>query len=656
MTAERHGDESRADALRDVSTAGASAYIVQQIDRRHHRLYWSLGGVSQISARGRRFDVRPPMGILVPAGCPHRLGGDRRLAVARFSSRRSPEPWAELRRLVLDDLVVSLLRRLRRSDGGSIGSVGTTLLVDEIGRALRGDDLAVPIPTDARARIIADALIDDPGDSRELRAWAREIGAGERHLHRLFSTETGMNFRTWRRRVRMGRAQSLLVQGVPVGDVARLVGYRSPEAFMRAFREHTGTTPSAYAANGLTDPPSDLSGPFAQAFRLLEADNDLKALLTIAVERYEQGGDMTRPSARTALAAAALLLVAACGDDDTDDSDAATVTATDGATSTSSATDSGSETTADVPAAGDGSAAEDGDSAGQDVDASAAYPRTVEHALGSVVIEQKPERPYAFRNQAAFDALLAVGTDPYMYGTFEGRTLLTYQVEELESEPIGLDVGDGVNLELLAAEGVDVVVAPAFAAEDIASEQLDQIAPVVYLPDETLDDVPEQIRILSEVFDLDDDAATDALAAFDGTFDVELDDIPSSVSAITLRGSLAMYAPGSAFSVALQRLGFPPLGFGGLADAPPTSTDDLDVSEELLADIDSELLIGLPVQRADEAFTELESGPVFQAIPAVVDGRYVKLSPDASRAASNGSVLSIPFAVNELIEVLADLG
>ncbi|WP_106815632.1 helix-turn-helix domain-containing protein [Microbacterium timonense] len=48
--------------------------------------------------------------------------------------------------------------------------------------------------------------------------------------------------------VRMGAAQDLLVRGHSVSTVARELGYSSDEGFSRAFRRHTGATPSAWRA------------------------------------------------------------------------------------------------------------------------------------------------------------------------------------------------------------------------------------------------------------------------------------------------------------------------------------------------------------------------------------------------------------------------
>jgi len=50
--------------------------------------------------------------------------------------------------------------------------------------------------------------------------------------------------------VRMRAARALLIDGRAVSDVSRELGYGSDEGFSRAFRRHTGMTPSAWRSRG----------------------------------------------------------------------------------------------------------------------------------------------------------------------------------------------------------------------------------------------------------------------------------------------------------------------------------------------------------------------------------------------------------------------
>jgi AraC-like DNA-binding protein len=110
------------------------------------------------------------------------------------------------------------------------------------------EPLPLPEPRDSRARAAAEALKRQPGDRRTLREIAREVGASERTLERLFVRETGLNFTTWRLRLRMLAALECLAAGESVGSTAITVGYKNPSSFIAAFRTTFGSTPARYFA------------------------------------------------------------------------------------------------------------------------------------------------------------------------------------------------------------------------------------------------------------------------------------------------------------------------------------------------------------------------------------------------------------------------
>src|SRR5581483_1846341 len=97
-----------------------------------------------------------------------------------------------------------------------------------------------------RARHVAEALLEDPGDDRTLATWGHHVGASSRTLARIFVAETGLSFGRWRTLARLQAALLQLAEGLPVGLVAARVGYRTPSAFVAAFRAHTGSTPGRY--------------------------------------------------------------------------------------------------------------------------------------------------------------------------------------------------------------------------------------------------------------------------------------------------------------------------------------------------------------------------------------------------------------------------
>jgi AraC-like DNA-binding protein len=119
------------------------------------------------------------------------------------------------------------------------------VILDEI-RNLPVETFGLPLPKEPRLQRIAQALIDDPADERDLKQWADLGTVSTRTLSRLFVVETGFNFTTWRQRARLMRALELLAAGAPVTSIAIELGYSTATAFINLFRRTFGETPSIY--------------------------------------------------------------------------------------------------------------------------------------------------------------------------------------------------------------------------------------------------------------------------------------------------------------------------------------------------------------------------------------------------------------------------
>jgi AraC-like DNA-binding protein len=90
-------------------------------------------------------------------------------------------------------------------------------------------------------------LSADPDAPRDFAALAHEAGLSERSLFRGFQRETGLSPGQWRRQMQVLRSLELLAGGRSVTETSLEVGYESTGAFIRAFRQIVGITPSAYA-------------------------------------------------------------------------------------------------------------------------------------------------------------------------------------------------------------------------------------------------------------------------------------------------------------------------------------------------------------------------------------------------------------------------
>jgi AraC family transcriptional regulator len=94
-----------------------------------------------------------------------------------------------------------------------------------------------------RMRLISERLYSD-APLPDLEEVAALCDITVRHLNRAFRTETGRTLGRYIESVMVERAKALLQAHVPVGQVAKALGYSHSGAFASAFRRATGVRPS----------------------------------------------------------------------------------------------------------------------------------------------------------------------------------------------------------------------------------------------------------------------------------------------------------------------------------------------------------------------------------------------------------------------------
>ncbi|MBS1086003.1 AraC family transcriptional regulator [Gluconobacter sphaericus] len=119
------------------------------------------------------------------------------------------------------------------------------VILDEIS-TLPSEDFCLPFPRDPRVKRVAQALIDNPSDARDVKTWASWAAVSERTLSRRFVQETGFSFRTYRQRARLLRSLEMLAEGQSVNLIALDLGYATASAFIAVFSQVFGKTPAAY--------------------------------------------------------------------------------------------------------------------------------------------------------------------------------------------------------------------------------------------------------------------------------------------------------------------------------------------------------------------------------------------------------------------------
>ena len=242
------------DAARPIIVSAAEVGEAHEIAAHRHprgQLLYAEQGVMQVSVGQTTWRVTPRMGLWVPSAIPHRVTACagisyRSLFVNPDQARGLPQCGMALdipaltRELICEAATFGADYRPRSAEARLIA-----VLQDRLPR-LTAAQLSLPLPLDARAKRVCEALLDSPADNRGLAEWGRSVGASSRTLARLFLRQTGLSFGAWVQRLRLSLALERLARGESVTRIALELGYATPSAFSAMFRRVLGTSPQRY--------------------------------------------------------------------------------------------------------------------------------------------------------------------------------------------------------------------------------------------------------------------------------------------------------------------------------------------------------------------------------------------------------------------------
>ncbi|MEP7764299.1 iron-siderophore ABC transporter substrate-binding protein [Sanguibacter sp. 25GB23B1] len=295
-------------------------------------------------------------------------------------------------------------------------------------------------------------------------------------------------------------------------------------------------------------------------------------------------------------------------------------------------------------------------------------PITIEHALGTTVIESEPER-VATVNWANHEVPLALGIVPVgmaaaNFGDDDGDGLLPWveeKLEELDAEtPVLFDETDGIDFEAVADTEPDVILAAYSGLTQEDYDTLSEIAPVVAYPEtawgtswrDTITFNSQAMGMAEEgealVAELETEIA-DAAAAYpqiegkSAMFLTHVDTTDlSEVSFYTSHDTRAMF--------------FEDIGLT-TPESIATASAETDVfsltqsaeQADAFSDVDVIVTYG-----GDELVTALEADPLLSQVPAVASKSIVNL-PGTSPlgTAANPTPLSISWVLDDYLALIA---
>ncbi|WP_395575605.1 AraC family transcriptional regulator [Streptomyces sp. BK79] len=216
-----------------------------------HQIVYAGRGVLAVTTSVGSWVAPATRAIWVPAGTvhAHQAHGDLELHLVGLPAWENPLNLGTPTVLAVSPLLRELIIAFTRTEEDDDGPKRTRLravLLDQLQTSVQ-QPLHLPTPSSPLLRTVCDLLRSDPSDNRTLTELGREVGASDRTLSRLFSTDLGMTFPQWRTQLRLHHALILLAEKVPVTRVANQCGWSSTSAFIDVFRRTFGHTPGKHS-------------------------------------------------------------------------------------------------------------------------------------------------------------------------------------------------------------------------------------------------------------------------------------------------------------------------------------------------------------------------------------------------------------------------
>ncbi|WP_323132563.1 iron-siderophore ABC transporter substrate-binding protein [Kineococcus indalonis] len=285
--------------------------------------------------------------------------------------------------------------------------------------------------------------------------------------------------------------------------------------------------------------------------------------------------------------------------------------------------------------------------------AAGAFPATVSTKFGDVTLDSAPQRVVALGWGDA-ETALALGVQPVGASdwlAFGGEGVGPW-AQGLYTTPPEIIGTLEPSYEAIAALAPDLILDVKSSGDADRHAKLSAIATTVGVPegaDSYLTSTEQQVAMIAtalgrpqqgqDLLDGVQEAFERAAAAhphWDGR---------TATAAVRTSRGWGAYVEGSERVQFLERLGF--VQNPRVAALPVASSGfTVDVSAEQLNLVDADVVVVFPISIPE---TDITADPVWRAVPAVADGRAVVLPPDVSSAYSLSTVLSLGYALEQIV-------
>lgn len=253
-----------------------------------------------------------------------------------------------------------------------------------------------------------------------------------------------------------------------------------------------------------------------------------------------------------------------------------------------------------------------------------AFPRTVEHAMGSTEIPERPERVVVL-DTGELDSVLSLGVTPVgAVTTAVSEEFLSYLADDAEGVEVVGTISEP-NLEAIAGLEPDLILSSKMRHEDLY-DQLAQIAPTVFAERVGVT-WKENLRLDAEALGLEDEAeaALEQFEADAAALGTELGDAAGrTVSAVRfMQGAVRVYTAQSFIGTVLADIG---LQQRQLPSDNPTFAE-LGEEEITSADADVVLYSSYGTEGESDA-AAIQAGPLWPRLTAVAEGDAHRVDDD----------------------------
>ncbi|MCI3207975.1 MULTISPECIES: helix-turn-helix transcriptional regulator [Pandoraea] len=227
--------------------------------RAHKHAWWQFlfarDGLMQVQAGDINFTLPPDYGMWIPPRCAHTLWVGEDVALESLYIERDAIallPDTGVRVVMVDEFVRAFLHHgctaiPTRYDPAGPDARKVAVLLDLV-QALPDAPFQLPFPAEPRLLQVCLAIQADPHLPHTLADACALALMSSRSFSRHFVKATGMPYHAWRQRMRLLASLEMLRRGASVTDVALTIGYATPSAFIYAFKQLFGTSPSRFTS------------------------------------------------------------------------------------------------------------------------------------------------------------------------------------------------------------------------------------------------------------------------------------------------------------------------------------------------------------------------------------------------------------------------